>query len=496
MFNSFGYKLGIKSNAKNDNKCTMKYGGKLSNALYRKWRPQTFDELFGQEHIKKTLKNAVLKNKIVHAYLFSGPRGSGKTTSARIIAKAINCMERDGSNPCNKCSVCISITKGNNLDFIEIDAASNRGIEDIKDLREKVKFAPSALKKKVFVIDEAHMLTKEAFNALLKTLEEPPKDVIFILATTEVHKIPATIISRCQRYDFRRLSIPDLSKRLSYIAKKEKIKISGGALDLIAKAAYGSARDAESLLDLIMARGYSDIKQEDVEEILGKTDSDKIAALYQFIIRNDAQGALSLVNEISEEGKDIMQFSQNFIEYLRTKMLQSPKKELASFIKILSFAQKEMKTAILPQLPLEIAVMEIINEKPGNEDQRIEQKKIEKPANNSQKSMPCKIDWNEVVLKIKPHNHSLCFLLKSSEPIEICDNKLILGVDYKFHKDKLEENENRKIIEKVLKQITGDDLRVFCKVIKKAGPRPQNDEEKLIDNVNNIFNEGLDGKDI
>lgn len=487
--------MGITNDANRNKDCTIKYGGKLSQALYRKWRPATFGELFGQEHIKTTLSNVVLKNKIVHAYLFSGPRGSGKTTTARIFAKAINCQNPKNGEPCNKCVSCTSILKGNNLDFIEIDAASTRGIEDIKDLREKVKFAPSSLKYKVFVIDEVHMLTREAFNALLKTLEEPPAHAIFILATTEAHKIPATIISRCQRHDFKRLNISDLTKRLTYIAKKEKIEIDEKALEIIARAAYGSARDAESLLDLIVARGIKKITKETVEEILGKTDLEKMEKLYSTLINKDSNSALALINEISEQGADILQFSINFLDFLRDKMIESPSREIALWIKNIAQAQKEIKTAILPQLPLELAIVEITSREQKEElpdkIQNKEENKEEKPQKPTPKSMPCNIDWNEVIRQIKPHNHSLCFLLKSSEPLEIEDNKLILRVDYKFHKDKLEEQANRKIIEEVLKNVTGNNLRIYCKVIKKASNATKDRDNKLVRDVEEVFNEDI-----
>jgi len=221
--------------------------------LYRKYRPQKFSEFVGQEHIVKTLTNAISSGLISHAYLFYGPRGSGKTTIARLFAKAVNCQNRKGGDfePCNQCFSCKEISEGRAVDLIEIDAASHRGIDEIRDLREGIKFAPTRLKYKVFIIDEAHQLTKEAANALLKTLEEPPSHAIFILATTEIHKMIPTIISRCQRFDFRKLTVPEILKKLEIICQKEKIKIEKVALELIAQNAQGSMRDAESLLDQV-----------------------------------------------------------------------------------------------------------------------------------------------------------------------------------------------------------------------------------------------------
>ena len=225
----------------------------MSRVLYRKYRAQNFDELIGQEHITKLLKNAVRKEQLSHAYLFVGSRGTGKTSTARILSKAVNCLDlkKDG-NPCNKCEICVSITNGNFLDLIEIDAASNRGIDQIRELKERIEFAPSKGKYKIYIIDEVHMLTNEAFNALLKTLEEPPSHIIFILATTDVHKLPATILSRCQRYDFRLGTELEIEKVLKSVLKSEKLKIEDEALKLVVRNARGSYRDALSLLDVIV----------------------------------------------------------------------------------------------------------------------------------------------------------------------------------------------------------------------------------------------------
>jgi len=458
----------------------------LSQALYRKWRPQSFSELSGQDHIKKTLSNAVIKDKIVHAYIFDGPRGSGKTTTARILAKAINCQNRKGAEPCNNCSSCKGIMKDSSLDFIEIDAASNRGIEEIKDLREKVKFSPSEMKYKIFVIDEVHMLTREAFNALLKTLEEPPSHAIFILATTEIHKVPLTIISRCQRFDFRRLSISDLKKRLTYIAKKEGIELDSDAAQNIALAASGSARDSESMLDLIITYGFKKIKKENIDEILGKTEKEKVIQMYEYLSLNETKKALQLLCDISDEGKDLFQFSLSVIEFLREKMFQQGSRQLAQWVRIFASAQKEMKNTSFYSLPLELAIVEITT-KENTEKKQAPSDNPETSIISSEKSLPCKINWDEVVYRIRPYNHSLCFLLKNCQPQEIIDDKLILKVDYKFHKDKLEEDKNRRVIEDVIKKITGSKLRLFCKIEKKAAVS-KDDKSKFIKEAEELFN--------
>jgi len=426
-------------------------------ALYRKWRPQKFSELFGQDHIKTTLQNALEGGRIVHAYLFSGPRGTGKTTTARLLAKSVNCQNFQDGEPCNQCFSCQEIQRGQSLDLIEIDAASNRGIEEIKDLREKIKFTPSRSKYKVYVIDEVHQLTQPAFNALLKTLEEPPAHAIFVLATTEAHKVPLTVLSRCQRFDFRRLSILDLVKRLSYVAEQEGLKIDEEAKKLISESSFGSARDAESLLDLILGRGLSEITKKDVEEILGKTETERIKQLYEFLLKKDVASSLSLLSEVIEEGKDLFQFSNNLIEFLREKLIENPSPALVSFIKILCQAQKEMKTTPFLQLPLELAIVEIATEN---------MQKIEVNKSDSNPTFQNSLGWDKIISEIRPQNHSLCFLLENCQPLEIKDGQIILGVGFRFHKDKLEEAKNRKIIEDAILKVTGSKYKIICQITK------------------------------
>jgi len=371
----------------------------MSNlVLYRKYRPQTFAEIVGQEHVVQTLSNAIASGIISHAYLFSGPRGSGKTTIARLLAKSLNCRNRkeDQFEPCNKCSSCLEMSGGRSLDLIEIDAASNRGIDEMRELREGIKFSPAKEKYKVFIIDESHQLTKEAANALLKTLEEPPSHAIFVLATTEIHKMIPTIISRCQRFDFRKLNLQEIVKRLEFICKKEKAKIDKSALELIALNSDGSVRDSESLLDQVLAfagtKGrQGEIKPDDIKELLGLIDTNLISQFVDCLVAKDGAKLVSFLNGIFEKGYDPQEFVRALNRYLRQVLLfkispeptnpiivgltieeqaklkaQSEKFERAELHRILELffdAENKIKYSSIPQLPLELAIVDIIGEK-------------------------------------------------------------------------------------------------------------------------------------
>lgn len=289
--------------------------------LARKWRPQVFDDVVGQTHITRTLQNAIVTNRLAHAFLFSGPRGVGKTTTARILAKALNCSEGPTPTPCGKCNSCLETTAGNSVDVIEIDGASNRGIEHIRELREAVKYAPVAGKYKVYVIDEVHMLTNEAFNALLKTLEEPPPHVLFIFATTEPQKIPATIHSRCQRYGFKRVALHDIIERLRTIAAAEGIAITDQGLAMIARAAEGSMRDSQSLMDQAVSYSGMEIRDEDLQTILGSVAQASLVQFTAELLSRDAAGLLKQVDALLEQGQDMRQFLAGVVEHLRNLMI-------------------------------------------------------------------------------------------------------------------------------------------------------------------------------
>ena len=306
----------------------------MHKALYRVYRPKTFEDVVGQEHIVKTLKNQIRNSNIGHAYLFSGTRGTGKTSTAKIFARAVNCLNPINEEPCNKCEICVDTLNDNIMDIVEIDAASNNSVDDIRELRESVKYTPSKAKYKVYIIDEVHMLSQGAFNALLKTLEEPPSYVIFILATTEPHKIPATILSRCQRFDFKRVSSKDIANRMAYICEKENIEAEEKALSLIARNSQGALRDALSILDQCMSFGNEIIEYNDVIELLGTVNIDELFELSQAIINENTKKTLQILNEFIIWGKDIRNLMNDLIDQFRNLMVCKVSKDLDEIISL------------------------------------------------------------------------------------------------------------------------------------------------------------------
>lgn len=519
--------------------------------LYRKYRPQIFAEIVGQEHVVKTLQNSLAQNKIAHAYLFAGPRGSGKTTIARLMAKALNCLEADGfKRPCNKCENCLSFNEGKFLDLIEIDAASNRGIDEIRSLRENVRFGPSVGKYKVYLIDEAHMITKDAFNAFLKTLEEPPAYAVFILATTEAYRLLPTIISRTQRFDFKRLSVNEITGRLVDIAKKEKVEIDTEALKLIAHEADGAARDAEGLLGQIIATGEKKITLENTEELLGLFSHRKIKDLVSLALARDQAGALNWLHNIVNAGYDVNQLLKSLNHYIRKLIMisvspelaqmakndiaeedfkhmaelakKAPTAELANWLHIFSQAKNNFNNYPLPQMALEIALINLLDGKKeiinDDESQGLTLKtsqrsdlNLEKSETLNSKQIPTsnlptgqagvaqqilkteiqepkkevlnekskirevresisdvamlelvKSKWQEIITEVKPHNHSLSGFLIGMKPKEASTASLTLSTKYSFHKDRLSEYKNKKIIEDVVEKVCGHKLSLNC----------------------------------
>ncbi|OGZ33221.1 MAG: DNA polymerase III, subunit gamma and tau [Candidatus Portnoybacteria bacterium RBG_13_40_8] len=318
----------------------------INLVLYRKYRPQKFSEVVGQEHVIKTLTSALKSGKVAHAYLFAGPRGTGKTTVARILAKAVNCLDDSSYEPCNKCESCLDIMDGRAMDLIEIDAASNRGIEEIRELRERVRFTPTRGKYKVFVIDEAHQLTKDAFSALLKTLEEPPAHVIFILATTEPYKMLPTILSRVQRFDFRKFSLNDIVKRLEMIAGKEGIKVNEKALRIIALNSEGHMRDAESMFGQVIAFcGDKEIGVEDIENILGIVDINLAIKFIDLLAQKKSAEALTFIDKFVNQGYDLVQFVESLITYSRILLLVRVSRDLSKLVKE-ELSAEQLNTAL------------------------------------------------------------------------------------------------------------------------------------------------------
>jgi DNA polymerase-3 subunit gamma/tau len=359
--------------------------------LYRKYRPQNFSEVVGQEHIVQTLTNSIKGNSVSHAYLLSGPRGSGKTTIARLFAKAINCSSPKGAEPCNECSSCLEIMASRSMDLVEIDAASHTGVDDVRILIDGIKFAPVKSKYKIFIIDECHQLSKSASSALLKTLEEPPAHAIFILATTDSHKMLPTILSRCQKFDFKRLQISEIIKKLQFIAKKENVKLDEAALSLIALNSRGSFRDAESLLDecLSFSGTKGEIKVEDIKELLGVVEVAEISKFVDFLVSKNAKDAIIFLNLIIENGVDLQEFTKTLVFYLRQELLLKinpnflnlqnsglssvelekmktqtadlTQKDLQDILEFFIDAENKIKYSAIAQLPLELAVLNVTN---------------------------------------------------------------------------------------------------------------------------------------
>jgi len=482
----------------------------VSQVFYRKWRPQTLAEVTGQEHVTTTLLHALQSGRIAHAYLFCGPRGTGKTSTGRILAKAVNCLACGSGEPCNTCDVCQAVTQGRALDIIEIDAASNRGIDEIRELRERVNFAPSSAKYKVYIIDEVHMLTDPASNALLKTLEEPPPHAIFILATTEPHKMLSTILSRCQRFDFHRLSQNAIVSKLTYICEREGISIEPLAMRLIAKSVSGSLRDAENLLQQLVTYYGNEIDIHQTEEVLGVTADSRVRELAEHIIKKDITAGITTINSLLGDGIDLRQFHKALVEYFRAMLLAKSGAEetldlsgddLARMKDLIStssmgdilkplklFGQIDLRSGEYSPLALELALVEsILPQSEGEmaqakEDSVISFKsaappdKVELTFEEGETTFDPGVEyvrtqWDEFVETLRGMGSSGnldAFLRSACEPVAVEDDTLVLAFYYTFHKEKIEDTKYRHLIEKKLGEKFGSPNKLRCILKPKA----------------------------
>lgn len=471
---------------------------------YRKHRPLKFAQVLNQEHVKVTLGNAVVNGRVGHAYLFTGPRGVGKTTIARILARSINCPNVKDGEPCNECDLCKEFLQNNSLDLLEIDAASHTGVDNIRELIDHVQYAPTRAKYKVIIIDEVHMLSKGAFNALLKTLEEPPKHVVFVLATTEIHKVPATIVSRTQRFDFRKVTLADLVKLLSYVCGQNNVTASDEALLNIAHAADGSFRDSLSLLDQVMSFAQGEITPDLVEEVLGLTGMRTTANYLDLITAGQTKDAVNFIAKLVYQGRDLYQFQKDFLEYLRKIMLikvgnapeadytqdikdkmqaQANDLPMDRILKIIAIYQRagfEVKQASIPSLPLEIASVDassLSSPKPAVQNEVAPQVPVESlvaTESNPEALQTVLTAWPNILAKVKEYNHSLLASLKLSIPAAVEDRHLIVVFPYKFHMDAIDARKNKLVVDMVLEEILGYKLFIKPMMSKDwSKPLPQ-----------------------
>lgn len=539
----------------------------------RKWRPQDFDEIIGQEHITTTLKNAISMERLHHAYLFTGPRGIGKTSTARIFSKAINCEKGPSTKPCNACPTCKEITSGSSMDVLEIDGASNRGIDEIRNLRETVKFSPSKGHFKIYIIDEVHMLTTEAFNALLKTLEEPPMHVKFIFATTEPHKVPATILSRCQRFDFRRIQIKDIIAKLHEVSKVESLNIDEDAFLYIAKASDGSMRDAEGILDQIASFSKGKVHLKDVIDSLGMIDQETLFRSAELVINKDTKAGIHLVDEILNSGKDTKQFLLEFLEHFRNIMIVKSgivsdeiiclpkdsidrvKKQADSLsqgdvfyiISIISNGLRMIKQLMPERIVFELSIIKLtsrdsiasieeilsklhassgsnvseppkpVSSHPLHQEKNffrkimpaVESKKSETsnpaPAADSAEAQGSadinrvKDAWPILVKAMAVKKMSISSYLAEGEPDSVKGNTIIIGFpkDLNFHREVLEEKQNKDAVEEALSQIMDMPVKMSFIPTDRKQKEPATDtneiknglkaKEPVIDSALNIF---------
>ena len=507
--------------------------------LYRKYRPQKFSEIIGQKHVTQTLQNAVRSDRISHAYLFCGPRGTGKTTTARVVAMAMNCEQGPTPEPCGKCSSCQSIAIGSSLDVIEIDAASNRGIDDIRELRERVKYAPASSRYKVYVVDEVHMLTPEAFNALLKTLEEPPQRVIFVLATTEPHRLPPTILSRCQRFDFHRVALPEIIERLKLVIKEEGWKVEEPAIQLLGRAADGSVRDALSLLDQAVAYAGDKISLGDVQTILGGIDSELLFKFTDIILNRDLDAAFRIVDQVVSEGKDIRQLvgqlighwrdllmitvcregdrevvvSPEHIKRLVSQAKQITPQEILSAIEVMSAAEQQLRWHSQQRLIWELCMVRLCAEpaveaapiaaqqpaaqQPAARRPAPKKAQEKKPAPAKKKSKPAEgatlqaieETWEAVISRLKEGRQTaVVAFLKEARPLRVEENRLTLGFSHEFHRDQMANEERQQMVADAIREELGAELIIRCELLSPSSQESKDQAgSDAVDKIRSTF---------
>lgn len=499
----------------------------MYQALYRKYRPKTFEEVAGQEVVVKTLKNSVINNKINHAYLFAGPRGCGKTTIAKIFAKLVNCENSSNGIPCNKC-VCCTQSNEQNMDVIEMDAASNNGVDEIREINNKVKLAPTLGRYKIYIIDEVHMLTIGAFNALLKTLEEPPAHVIFILATTDPHKVPITILSRCQRFDLKKISDEQIYNRLKYICDNENIKIEEDAIFEIARLGDGSLRDAISILDQVVAYTNETITLNDIHEVNGTISQENVFELINCAVNNNLTGVINKINEYSNRGKSIVKITEEIILFLRNSILfkttsdfvedkkniyreitkKVSTKKMLEYISIMNESLLDMKKFSNPKMILELAFIKLLDEKEFNDKKNEgEEKVIEKKESSIKKDLDKNSKINNQNIEEETLNQNDKTVEKKIIKVEI-DNKLneqilqelndfveirVNNTLSKFSKKETLEFKNT--LKKIMDYVMDEKYNIYATMILDGELKAVSDEYAIFtyatSHLSNLFNENI-----